>query len=75
MDTQKALNVLLGVLIAVIGWFANTTYTTVQTQQTQLTQLNIELAKNYVPRAELQSTFDKLFAELSEIRKSVTVKK
>jgi hypothetical protein len=45
----------------------NTVWSIVQTQQQQLTQLNIELAKNYMPRVELQQQLDRMTTQLERI--------
>jgi hypothetical protein len=59
-SAQKIINVLVAIMLAVFGWMGNTVWSIVQTQQQQLTQLNIELAKNYMPRVELQQQLDRM---------------
>jgi hypothetical protein len=67
VQTQKIVNVLVAIMLAVFGWMGNTVWSIVQTQQAQLTQLNIELAKNYMPRVELQQQLDRMTAQLDRI--------
>jgi len=69
---------LLTVIGAGIGWWLKNLQATLVSQQAQMvtlmgqiSQLNIELAKNYAPRQELQATFDRIFALLEDIRKEV----
>lgn len=60
---------LLGLITAGIGWWVKNIWAMVIEQQKQITSLNLELAKNYVPRQELQSTFDRIFEKLDELLK------
>lgn len=70
MDSQKIVNVLGGLVLAFLGWWSNNIWQTVQTMQSQVTNLNIELAKNYVPRAEIQAAFDRIYSKLEVIDKN-----
>jgi cell division protein FtsB len=67
MDSQKVINALGAVVMAAFGWWCNNIWAAVQSQQQQITQLNIELAKNYAPRVELQQQFDRINAKLDAI--------
>lgn len=67
MDAQKIINALGGIVFAFLGWWSNNIWSAVQGQQAQITQLNVELAKNYVPRVELQASFDRIFSKLDSI--------
>ena len=69
MDLQKIINVLAGLVFAFLSWWSANIWASVQSGQTQISALTVELAKNYVPRAELQSQFERLFAKLDEIQK------
>lgn len=71
MDSQRIINILAGILLASIGWWTNNIWTAVQSTQQQITAVNVELAKNYAPRAELQSQFDRIFTKLDEIQKGI----
>lgn len=69
---------LLSIIAGGVAWWCKSIQTSLANQQAQMVQLmgqistlNIELAKNYAPRAELQGTFDRIFAVLEEIRKEV----
>lgn len=67
MNTQHIINALAGIVMAFICWWCNNIWNAVQAQQQQITQLNVELARNYVPRIELQARFDKIDAQLEHI--------
>jgi hypothetical protein len=69
---------LLTIIASGVAWWCKSIQTGLAGQQAQLvhlmaqiSNLNIELAKNYAPRAELQGAFDRIFAVLDEIRKEV----
>lgn len=65
--TQQIINLLLSAVMGFIGWWCNNIWSAVQTQQQQIVQLNVELARNYVPRVELQSRLDKIDETVTRI--------
>ena len=67
MSPQNLINALAGIVFAFLGWWSNNIWNTVQNLQTQVTSLNIELARNYIPRTEVQANFDKILKKLDEI--------
>lgn len=67
VTAQNIINVLLGLVLAVFGWMGNTLWTMFQTQQQQFAQLSLELAKNYMPRVELQQQLDRMASQLERI--------
>jgi hypothetical protein len=69
MDSQWIINTIMGILLAGGGWFVNTLWGSIRTLQAQIVDLSVELAKEYVPRAELQRTFDNLDKKLDDIQK------
>lgn len=58
---------LLALVLAGMTWWVKNIWAMVTSQQAQISALNLELARNYVPRAELQSTFERIFKKLDEI--------
>ncbi len=62
---------LFGIAGSVVAWWTNRMWSMVTILQGQLTDLNVELARNYVPRAELQDTFNRMDGKLNEIRSLV----
>lgn len=67
MDSQRIINVLAGLVLGFLGWWSNNIWTTVQEMQKQVTTLNVELARNYVPRMELQQNFERIYNSLDRI--------
>lgn len=58
---------LLTLVLLGMTWWVKNIWTMVTSQQAQISALNLELARNYVPRAELQATFERIFKKLDEI--------
>lgn len=71
MDAQMLINVLTGVVLAGVGWWLNNTWAMLKSLQEQISAVNLKLAENYAPRAELQNTFDRIFEKLDEIQKGM----
>jgi cell division protein FtsB len=69
VDAQRIINMLAAIVFGFMGWWSNNIWNTVQVMQSQVTTLNIELARNYVPRAELQANFDRIYSSLERIDK------
>lgn len=67
MDQQTLINCLLGGVGAGIGWWVNNVWSMVKSQQQDISNLHIELAKNYVPRAELEQKLTRMQDTLDEI--------
>lgn len=65
---QFVFNVFVPLIGAGCLWWVNTIWSMTKVLQQQVNELHIELAKNYVPRQELQRTFDRLFTKLDEIQ-------
>lgn len=72
MDQQQVMNVLFGVAGAFVAWWVNTIWAMVKSQQEQITAMNLKLAENYVQKAELEKTFNKIFDTMDEIKKEIT---
>lgn len=74
-DPTTMLLFVINGLFAIVGaggaWWMNNIWNMVRSQQELLASLHIELAKNYVPRAELQHTFQQIFSKLDDIQKDV----
>lgn len=71
MDQQALINWLVGGGAAVFGWVVNALWGMVKTLQTDISSLHIELAKNYVPRAELEARLTRIQDTLDEIRDEI----
>lgn len=79
MDSQQTFNVIfsiVGVLFSVIGacvlWWVNTIWSLVKGQQEQISALSLKMVEAYVPRVELEKTFDRLFEALNKIQDQLT---
>lgn len=73
---------LLGLVIAGVSWWVKNIWAMVVAQQDahnkavlefqkQVSNLTLELARDYVPRKELQDTFKRIFDKLEEIQDEV----
>lgn len=69
MEIQTILDVLFGIILAGGGWLVNNLWAQQRDTQKEVTELGRELARDYVPRAELQRTFDNLDRKLDDIQK------
>jgi cell division protein FtsB len=67
MDQQTLINLLISGVGAGIAWWVNNVWAMVKSQQQDITNLHIELAKNYVPRAELEQKLTRMQDTLDEI--------
>jgi predicted O-methyltransferase YrrM len=68
MDQQTLINWLVCGGAGVILWVANALWGMIKTLQTDVSNLHIELARNYVPRAELEQRLTRIQDTLDEIR-------
>lgn len=71
MQAQDLLNVGGAVLLAGVGWWLNNLWSMVKSLQEQLSAMHVKLVEQYVPRAELQSTFQRIFEKLDEIQRNL----
>jgi predicted RNA-binding protein with EMAP domain len=74
MDYQQLLNIVLGISMTVIGWFARELWSAVKELKSDLSKLREDLPKNYINRDDyredmrdikemLNKIFDKLEAK------------
>lgn len=70
MDVQTAFNVLLGVGLAALGWFANELWNAVKDLRTDLADLREEIPKNYASRADFKDGM----AELKDLLERIDAK-
>lgn len=68
MDTNLVISSVISVLGFCVAWWVKNIWSMVTKLQDQVNDLHVELFKNYVPRAELQQTFNRLFSKLDEIQ-------
>lgn len=69
MDTQWIINTLFGVVGTGGAWFINNMWRMMQSLQGQVVDLSVQLAKEYITRAEVQRTFESVDKKLDEIQR------
>ena len=67
MDTQYLINLVLGIVMSVTGWFARELWTAVQSLKEDLHKLREEIAKDYMPKNEFTAFKGELFTMLRRI--------
>lgn len=67
MEFQTILNLALGSLSAILGWFARELWAAVQALKDDLYKLREEIAKDYMPKDEFQTFKSELFSMLRRI--------
>lgn len=67
MEPQKIVNALVAIVMSLISWWGLTIWSNQKEMQSQITTLTVELARNYAPRAEMQSHFDRIENTLERI--------
>lgn len=71
MDAAHILEALLGVVVGIVAWWTKETWAKLQRLTDKVGEIDNDLGKNYVPRSELQKTFERIFDALDDIRKEV----
>lgn len=77
MDWQHFINLGMGALLSVLGWFARQLWDAVKTLQTDLNRLELSISDNYVKKTELQnfkSDMDKRFDRIEQLIDKVYAK-
>ena len=67
MDWQNIINLVLGSVIGLIGWFARQVWDSVQTLKEDIKQIEIDLPTNYARKVDIDARFDKLEFILQKI--------
>jgi len=67
MEFQDVVNVVIGTLLSVLGWFARQLWDAVQQLKEDMKNLEVDLPSNYVRKEYLESRFDKFEAMLNRI--------
>jgi hypothetical protein len=71
MDQQTLINGLFGIVGTGVAWWVKNVWDMVRSLQAQVTDLNVNLAKNYVPRVEMESKLDRIMDKLDEIQREM----
>lgn len=64
---QEIINLLIGSVLAVLGWFARQLWDAVQALKQDMKQIEVDLPTHYVRKDELEIRFDKLELMLNRI--------
>lgn len=64
---QEIINLIIGSVLAVLGWFARQLWDAVQTLKDDMKQLEVDLPTHYVRKDELEQKLDKLEVMLNRI--------
>lgn len=67
MEWQQIINIVMGAVLAVIGWFARQIWDSVQALKNDIQRIEVELPTNYVRRVEIDARFDKIEQILNKI--------
>lgn len=67
MTDQDIINVIIGVILSVLGWFARQLWDAVQTLKNDMKELEVELPTHYLRKDEFESRLDKIENMLERI--------
>lgn len=67
METTQILTYVLGIALAMVSWWCKTLWSDLKAVTNKTNKVEMSLAKDYVPRTELEKAFDGLKAELKNI--------
>lgn len=67
MSDQGIINIIIGVVLSVLGWFARQLWDAVQTLKNDMKELEVELPTHYVRKNEFEARFDKIETMLERI--------
>lgn len=74
MEFQTILNIVLGSLTGILGWFAREMYAAVQALKDDLYKFREEVAKEYIPKNEFNLFKEELFQTLRRIEDKIEKK-
>lgn len=67
MEDQQIINVIIGVVLSVLGWFARQLWDAVQTLKEDVKQIEVDLPTHYVRKEDLESRLDRIELSLNRI--------
>lgn len=71
---QEIINILIGSVLAVLGWFARQLWDAVQALKEDMKQIEVDMPTNYVRKDEMETRFDKIELLLSRIYEKLDAK-
>jgi len=67
MDFQSILNIVLGSILAIIGWFARQLWDAVQDLKEDMKKIEVDLPTHYVRKEDLENRLDRFENMLGKI--------
>lgn len=67
MDAQDIINVIIGSVLSILGWFARQLWDAVQELKHDMKDLEVDLPTYYVRKEDLDARFDKFESMLNRI--------
>lgn len=67
MIQQDIINLIIGAVLSVLGWFARQLWDAVQDLKSDMKQLEVDLPTHYVRKEDLESRLDRIEASLNRI--------
>jgi len=67
MEFQEILNIIIGTVLSILGWFARQLWDAVQDLKNDMKDLEVDLPTRYVRKEDLDARFDKFEAMLTRI--------
>jgi len=67
MTDQGIINIIIGVVLSVLGWFARQLWDAVQDLKKDVKQIEVDLPTHYVRKEDLDIRLDRLEAVLNRI--------
>jgi len=67
MIDQGIINLIIGAILSVLGWFARQLWDAVQDLKADMKQIEVDLPTHYVRKEDLESRLDRIEASLNRI--------
>jgi chaperonin cofactor prefoldin len=67
MTDQAIINLIIGAVLSVLGWFARQLWDAVQDLKKDVKQIEVDLPTHYVRKEDLESRLDRIEASLNRI--------
>ena len=67
MDDQQIINIIIGAVLSVLGWFARQLWDAVQDLKRDMKQIEVDLPTHYVRKEDLDVRMDRIEAALNRI--------
>jgi len=67
MTDQAIINIIIGAILSVLGWFARQLWDAVQDLKRDMKQIEVDLPTHYVRKEDLESRLDRIEASLNRI--------